>query len=122
MIVLGIGFRGKADEQDLAAAYHAAVASGHAPSALATLASKANHSALLALAAHLRLPVLAIDDAALAAQNTLTQSPRIRQTFNTGSVAEAAALAAAGPGAKLIVPRVVAAGGMATAAIAESLS
>ncbi|KAA0969543.1 cobalamin biosynthesis protein [Aureimonas fodinaquatilis] len=122
MIALGLGFRSQADETALLAAFEAAVSNRCQPDALATVASKASAPALLALANRLQLPVLAIDEAQLCAQNTPTQSPFVRQRFNTGSVAEAAALAAAGPGAKLIVRRVVAASGMATAAIAESPS
>ncbi len=56
---------------------------------------------------------------ALAAQPVLTRSERVAERFGTGSVAEAAALAAAGPGARLVAPRVVSTDGMATAAIAE---
>ena len=48
----------------------------------------------------------------------LTQSAKVAERFGTGSVAEAAALAAAGPGAQLLGPRVVSGDGLATAAIA----
>jgi cobalt-precorrin 5A hydrolase len=40
--------------------------------------------------------------------------------FGTGSIAEASALVAAGPGARLRGPRAVSADGTATAAIAEA--
>jgi cobalt-precorrin 5A hydrolase len=49
----------------------------------------------------------------------MTQSARVRERFGTGSVAEASALAAAGPGARLLGPRVISGDGLATAAIAE---
>ena len=57
--------------------------------------------------------------AALTAQATSTQSPASRASRGTGSVAEAAALAAAGPGARLLSPRVISADGRATCALAE---
>ena len=48
---------------------------------------------------------------------TLTRSARSMDTFNVHSVAEAAALAAAGPGARLLAPRVAV--GPVTCALAE---
>jgi cobalt-precorrin 5A hydrolase len=86
---------------------------------LATLAEKAE--ALGALGQALGLPVVAVPDAAMQAQATLTQSKRVVARKGVGSVAEAAALAAAGPGARLRGPRAVSADGTATAAIAEGL-
>lgn len=62
-----------------------------------------------------------IEHAALAATPTPTQSPISLQVYGTGSVAEAAALAAAsahGP-ARLLAERVISADGYATAALAE---
>jgi cobalt-precorrin 5A hydrolase len=50
---------------------------------------------------------------------TPTQSPRILALHGTGSVAEAAALAALAPGARLILPRIQSTDGSATLAIAE---
>ena len=50
---------------------------------------------------------------------TPTQSQLITEKFGTGSVAEAAALAAAGPRARLITTRTVSQDRTATAAIAE---
>ena len=70
----------------------------------------------------LGLPVVAVADAALRGQATLTQSGRVQALKGAGSVAEAAALAAAGPGARLRGPRAVSADGTATAAIAEGLA
>ena len=71
------------------------------------------------LAALMGLPVHAVTPDALAAQTCITHSPRVQALYGTGSVAEAAALAAAGPGARLLAPRAQSADGMATAAIAE---
>jgi cobalt-precorrin 5A hydrolase len=55
-----------------------------------------------------------------AAEGVTTQSPRVQALRGVGSVAEAAALAAAGPGARLLGPRAVSACGTATAALAEA--
>lgn len=55
----------------------------------------------------------------VAGVQTPTQSDRVLARFGTGSVAEAAALVAAGPGARLIATRSISACGRATAAIAE---
>lgn len=52
-------------------------------------------------------------------QSTQTQSVASHQAYGVGSVAEAAALAAAGPDAKLLAPRAISADGLATCALAE---
>ena len=118
MKIAGFGFRKAACVEALR---EALVAAGGADGvvALATAEEKAGALALNALAAELRLPVRAITPAALEAAKTLTQSNRVATRFGTGSLAEAAALAAAGPGARLLAPRAVSPDGMATAAIAE---
>jgi cobalt-precorrin 5A hydrolase len=64
--------------------------------------------------------IMAVAAEDLRAQETPTKSDRIERQFGTGSLAEAAALAAAGPGATLLAVRVVSGDGMATAAIAKS--
>ncbi|AWB47987.1 precorrin methylase [Gemmobacter aquarius] len=112
MRVAGIGFRGAATVDDLAAALALA---GDAD-ALATDTSKAGAAVMLALAARTGLAVRAVDVSGTA---TPTASVRVTEAFGTGSVAEAAALVAAGRNARLVVGRVVAPNGMATAAIAE---
>lgn len=116
MIVAGFGFRSGAT---LSALKDALAQAGGAEGVthLATLAAKAEGLAPLGLA--LGLPVLGLDPEALRGQPTLTRSDRVEAMFGTGSVAEAAALAAAGPGARLRGPRAVSADGTATAAIAE---
>ena len=119
VIVAGFGFRVAATADSLADALARA---GGAPGLLATLADKAQSPAFLDLAARMRLPVTAIDAAALSAQTTLTQSPASRAARGAGSVAEATALAAAGPGARLLGPRAVSGDGLATCALAEGAS
>lgn len=54
------------------------------------------------------------------AQPTLTESPAARAARGTGSLAEACALAALGPGARLRAPRAISADRMASAAVAET--
>lgn len=116
MRVAGIGLRRDAGAPALLAALEAA--GGLAGlDALATIEEKA--PALSALAAGLGLPVRAVPAEALRGQETATRSPRILARHGTGSLAEAAALFAAGPRARLLAPRAVSSDGMATAAIAE---
>ena len=116
MIVAGFGFRSGAT----LAALQDALAKAGGPEGvthLATLAAKAD--GLTSLAQALDLPVVALDADSLRGVATLTRSDRVEQMFGTGSVAEAAALAGAGQGARLRGPRAVSADGSATAAIAE---
>lgn len=116
MIVAGFGFRSGAT---LAALQDALERAGGAEGVthLATLAAKAE--GLARLAQMLALPVVALEPEALRGVPTLTRSTRVQALHGTGSVAEAAALAAAGQGARLRGPRAVSADGTATAAIAE---
>ena len=110
MKVAGLGFRAAAEEGDLAAAL--ALVEGASPvDALATLATKA---AALQTAFPQRR-VIAVEVAGVI---TPTQSRRIQALHGTGSVAEAAALVAAGPGARLIATRRVI--GRVTIAVAET--
>lgn len=118
MIVAGLGFRTTTPQASMAEAIGLALArTGGRLDALATLPHKATAPALRALAAELGLPIHAV---AVAGQATTTRSARVQAIFGTGSVAEATALVAAGPGARLVVSRVVSTDGMATAAIAEA--
>ncbi len=120
MIVAGFGFRSSAAESSLADAL-AQAAQGLAPDLpdlIAVPADKAAAPALTALAARLGVPVRAVTGAELAAPSTPTRSPRILARYGTGSVAEGAALAAAGPGARLLSPRRISADRRATCALA----
>lgn len=116
MIVAGFGFRTDATTASLEAALRATGA--HPVTALATLSSKA--AQLAPLAQRLNLPLIAID--ALTGIATPTQSPASLAAHGTGSVAEAAALAAAGLNARLIAPRILSPDRLATCALAESPS
>ncbi len=118
MRVAGLGFRDAASVASLRNALQAA-GGARGIDCLSTLDDKATVASIQALAAELNVPVRGIAQALLASMDTLTRSPRILDRFGTGSLAEAAALAAAGPGARLLGPRAVSADGLATAAIAE---
>ncbi|MDM7255914.1 MAG: cobalamin biosynthesis protein [Paracoccus sp. (in: a-proteobacteria)] len=114
MIVAGFGFRAKATVESLASAF--AHAGGQAD-VFATAQDKARANVFTRFAAGRR--VAEIPSEALAAQVTVTQSAASQAARGTGSVAEAAALAAAGPCARLIVARVVSDDGCATCALAK---
>lgn len=116
MIVAGFGFRSQATQASLADAFHRA---GGRAALLATVADKASAEVMVAFAADMDLRVIGIPPATLSTQPTHTQSHTVQKARHTGSVAEAAALAAAGPGARLMAPRVVSADRMATCALAE---
>lgn len=115
MRVAGFGYRQAAPLAALRALLAQAEAAGGQVDALATLPSKI--AVLQPLAAERGLPLRAVIVTGVA---TPTQSPRITALHGTGSVAEAAALAAAGAGATITVARISAPDGMATCAIAES--
>ena len=87
--------------------------------AIATVSDKAGAAALKQLARECGVPIKAVPADVLAGVETPTQSERVAERFGTGSVAEAAALAAAGPRARLVATRVVSQDRTATAAIAE---
>lgn len=116
MKVAGLGFRAGATSAALQDAY---LRAGGGADALATLAGKAETSAFIEFAAREGLPIVAIARNMIAGIATLTQSERILDRFGTGSVAEAVALVAAGPGARLLGARMTSEDGAATAAIAE---
>ncbi|MEM1431099.1 MAG: cobalamin biosynthesis protein, partial [Pseudomonadota bacterium] len=98
MIVAGFGFRRAATAGSLADALRAAqLAAGATAGALATVDRKA--SALAPMASRAGMGLIAVPEAELRRQVTATQSGASRGSYGTGSVAEAAALAAAGPGA-----------------------
>ncbi|MGN1286655.1 MAG: cobalamin biosynthesis protein [Bradyrhizobium sp.] len=118
MKVAGLGFRREAGVASLREALDAAGGS-EGLAAVATVSDKADAVALKALAQELGLPIRGIPAEMLAEIETMTQSEQIAVRFGTGSVAEAAALAAAGRGARLTSARRVSQDRMATAAIAE---
>lgn len=117
MIVAGFGFRSAANCRSLRAAYELA-AGDHRVTLLATPEDKATALAITQLSRELNLPVVAVSSAKLQAAETPTQSSHSLVQRKTGSVAEAAALAAAGPGARLVSPRHISEDRHATCAVA----
>ena len=116
MIVAGFGFRGTATLASLQDAFSRV---GGQADALAAPADKAGEECLLQLAQSLLLPVLVVMPVDLQSQVTVTQAGRVIAARGTGSVAEAAAMAGAGPGARLVQTRVISGDRLATAALAE---
>ena len=122
MITAGFGFRAGTSAQSLQDALDAALASAGqdrtALGAIATAADKAETPGFQIFAQTLGLAPMGIDPAVLGAQTTDTHSPASQAARGTGSVAEAAALALAGPQARLLQPRVISTDKRATCALA----
>lgn len=112
MRVAGFGMRAAVRTASLRAALAAA---GGEVQALAGIRPEA----LAELAAELDVPVIALTPAALTGIETLSRSARALARYGVGSLAEACALYAAGPGARLLGPRVASPDRLAMAAIAE---
>ena len=118
MKVAGFGFR---KDVTLASLREALLAAGgpEGLTAIATVSDKADTESLLQLARESGVPIKAVPADRLAGIATPTRSDLVMDRFSTGSVAEAAALAAVGSRARLIATRVVSQDRTATAAIAE---
>lgn len=117
MIVAGIGFSSAASADSLRAAFELASA-GYEVDALATVTDKKGNDALAEFVRTSKLPLRYVEVNELAGLNTLTCSAKSRAAYGTGSVAEAAALAAAGPQARLLSTRQISGDRLATCAIA----
>jgi cobalt-precorrin 5A hydrolase len=123
VIVAGIGCRKNASATDVAAAIHAALARAalqpQALDAIATSGVKGAEPGIAAAAAHFGLPLVLVSQGDLAAADgrTATRSERVLALTGVASLAEAAALAAGGPQARLLTPRIVSGG--ATCALAH---
>jgi len=119
-LVAGIGCRHGASMESIAQALdHALRAAGRGRgdvTMLASIAQKRDEPGLAAMAERLGVALHFCEDAS--AETTLTDSAASRAATGLGSVAEAAALAAAGPGARLLAPR--SASDAATCALAEA--
>jgi cobalt-precorrin 5A hydrolase len=118
MIVAGFGFRSAATHASLQDALSRA-ARGQEIDLIATVAEKSRSQCFLELASALSVPLLAVPQAELNLMTTLTVTAAVKRLRGSGSIAEAAALVAAGPGATLLCSRVVSADRMATCAIAK---
>ena len=125
MIVAGIGCRKGASEHDVRAAIAAALdRAGLAGSTLvlvATAASKGGEPGISSAAQALGLPLVLVPQRDLESQSprTATCSARVVALMGVPSVAEAAALAAGGPAARLVGPKTSV--GPATCALATTV-
>jgi cobalt-precorrin 5A hydrolase len=114
MIVAGFGFRASTNVTVLRALLGDAQID-----ALAVVADKADHPALIALAQDIAKPLHIIPLDALSNEHAQTLAEHQPERYGRYSVAETAALAAAGPNATLKKPRATAPDGTATMAIAQ---
>jgi cobalt-precorrin 5A hydrolase len=122
-LVIGLGFRDEADAQSIGEVLNAAAAHAAMPgraSAIAVPEDKAAHPGLRAAAHEAQLPIetVAADAMRAADARVATRSAQVKKHRGVGSVCEAAALAAAGAGARLVVSRIVSSDRHATAAAA----
>jgi len=124
MIVAGVGCRRGAPALEIEAAIRAALAraglASDALDAVATIAAKHDEAGIETAAANFGVNVVLVSEVDLkaAGDRTETRSERVLAMTGVPSVAEAAALAVAGPSARLISPRLVV--GSATCALAAS--
>ncbi len=114
MIAIGIGCRRGAAADEVVALVREAIEllpDEAVPTGLFTLAAKTGEAGIAGAAAALGLPLAFLDQAALAlvADEARSSSPRVEEMFGLPGVAETAALAGAGPGAVLLVPRLASA-------------
>ena len=122
MIVAGIGCRAGATAQEIDAAIAAALLNGGLAKdtlkLIATSSAKATEQGIAAAASARGLRLMLIEQADLEAASgrAVTKSERVQELMGVPSVAECAALAAAGAAARLVVPRVAV--GPATCALA----
>jgi cobalt-precorrin 5A hydrolase len=122
MIVAGVGCKAGASAREIEAAIGAALSQAGLESAslslIATSSAKAHEAGLAAAAKDRGLKVVFVPqvDLEAASSRTLTRSDRVLAATGVPSLSEAAALAAAGPGARLLAPRIAV--GPATCALA----
>ena len=114
MVIAGFGCRTGATPDSFRSALAAA---GIRPDALAVPADRA--AVIAEFAEGQGLSVRPIDADLLDGLDTPTRSTVSLASRGVGSVAEAVALAAAGPGARIVVPRLISSDRMATCAIAQ---
>ena len=124
MIVAGVGCRRGTAAADIEAAIRAALARAGIPAAdlgaIATGSAKGAEVGITATAGKLGIGLMLISDVELKAAGVrvATRSDRVLALTGVPSLAEAAALAAAGPSSHLIASRLVV--GAATCALASS--
>jgi cobalt-precorrin 5A hydrolase len=124
VIVAGVGCRRGAAAAEIGAAISAALErcglAAEALTLIATSTAKGTEPGIQGAASALGVPMVLVEQRALedAGERTATKSQRVLLRTGVPSLAEAAALAAAGPAARLIAQRVAVGG--ATCALAQS--
>jgi cobalt-precorrin 5A hydrolase len=124
MIVAGVGCRKGASAREIGAAISAALSrAGLRADVLDVIAApavKSSEAGIAGAASDLGVPLVLVPQADLeaAGSRTVTRSERVVSLMGIPSAAEAAALAAAGPAARLVAPRTAV--GPATCALATS--
>jgi cobalt-precorrin 5A hydrolase len=124
VIVAGVGCRRAISAAQVESAIEAALLhnrlADHQLKVIAVPAMKGTEAGIVAAAAARGVPLMLVAQNALeaASSRTLTRSARSMAMMNVHSIAEAAALAGAGPNARLLAPRVAI--GPVTCALAES--
>ena len=124
VIIAGVGCRkgtGAAEiEAAIAAALDRAGLGIAAVGVVATSAAKGSEPGIAAAASSIGVPLVLVaqDELAAAGVRAATRSERVLALTGVPSVAEAAALAAGGPAARLVAPRIAV--GPATCALADS--
>ena len=123
VIVAGVGCRKAISAAQVESAIEAALLhnrlAAHQLKVIAVPAMRGTEAGIVAAAAARGVPLMVVAQNALeaASSRTLTRSVRSMATMKVHSVAEAAALAGAGPNARLLAPRVAI--GPVTCALAE---
>jgi cobalt-precorrin 5A hydrolase len=107
MIAIGIGANSRANSDDFPAAIGAIRREAGGGDVIATLEEAGFANLVKAAASHQSVTYLplALEDLRNRSDDCLTQSKRTLGLLGVASVAEAAALVAAGPGSHLVVPR-----------------
>lgn len=124
MIVAGVGCRKGASAEEIITVICRALRKAGLPNrsvdVIAAPAAKVGEPGIVGAATALRVPLVLVSrsDLEAASPRTRTRSERVIALMGVPSVAEAAALAAAGPSASLLATRIAA--GPATCALAET--
>jgi len=127
-LVAGIGFRRGTGADEIAALIVRALGELGAARgdliAVATAADRAAEPALIQAAARFDLAPCPVAPEALAARDSelVTRSARIEHLRGVGSLAEAAALVAAGPGSRLALPRIASGGATCALAVRQTVT
>ena len=125
MIFVGLGFRKAVTPQSFEDLLYQVFDLTELPGpieALATLDTKAFYPALQKFVAARKVTLIPVPMANLQRQITPTQSSAAQAAYGLGSIAEAAALAAAGNGSSLIFKRIISNDKLATCALAKGSS